>query len=176
MTAFHSKTCSWNVWLLPYLHNSAWQYSFLLNHSVLMKAADSLSIQVFPDFVQPWQSAVGSVCCCDRWCWYVSLGGNSSCSYLGFILTESPESVLGNKGGRVLCGVHLGQVQFTVNTQAGVPQRSPMSICEWVRRLLSQFCWRVQKYLVMKLKSKTNLIIGWFWLSKFNPQHSCSLN
>lgn len=53
------------------------------------------------------------------WCWYVSLGGNSSCSYLCFILTKSPGSVLENKGCRVLCGVHLALVQFTVNTMAG---------------------------------------------------------
>lgn len=40
--------------------------------------------------------------------------------------------MLEDKGGRVLCGVHSGQVQFTVNTLAGVSQRSRMSICVWV--------------------------------------------
>lgn len=65
------------------------------------------------------------------------------------MLTDSPGSVLGNKGCRVLCGVHIGLVQFTVNTLAGASPRSCMSVCVWVWRLLSRRFHRVKLQLVM---------------------------
>ena len=126
----------------------------------------TLFTRILPEFVQPWQSAIGCVSCCDWWCWYVSLRGNSSCSYLCFILTEPPESVLENKGGRVLCGVHLGQVQFTVNTLAGVSQRSHISVCMWVWRKCFH---RVKLQLAVRMKRKLKRkfrriwIMGCFW-------------
>lgn len=114
----------------------------------------NFSFQTLPVFAQSWQSATARLCCCDWWCWYVSLRGNSSCSYLCFILTETLGSVLANKGCRVLCGVHLGLVQFTVNTLAGASRRSHMSFCVW--RLLSRCFHRVRLQLVMERVGKTH--------------------
>lgn len=129
--------------------------------------SQTIFILALPEFVQSWRSVIGSLCCCDWWCWCVSLRGNSSCSYLRFILTESPGSVLENKGCRVLCGVHSGLVQFTVNTVAGPSQRSCMSVCVWLWRLLSRCFhrvklqgWRMKRTsLFRKLKIEEDVLV-----------------
>ena len=87
-----------------------------------------------------------------------SLRGNFRSSYLCFILAEAPGSVLENKGCRVLCGVHLGLVQFTVNTLAGASQRSHMSVCVWVWRLLSRCFHRVKLQMEHEKMGKRSIV------------------
>lgn len=101
------------------------------------------------------------VCCCGCWCWYVSLRGNSSCSYLCFILTDSPGSALQNKRLQgPLWGTLETRSVYCKHTGQGHRRGHVwVCVCVW-RRLLSQCFYRVRLQQVMGKSKEREKTLG----------------
>lgn len=88
----------------------------------LLRSSFPVCLLSLPEFVRSRPSAVGSPSCRDWRCWYVSFRGNSSRSYLRFILAGSSGSALRDKGCRVLCRVDKPGSVYCKHTAGGIAE------------------------------------------------------